>query len=502
MIEFYPAITTNNITAEDSTWASMRQPYIFRFIRKDATYTNLVAPAGFISLTGLTIANYTPVAGDTLTIVPNNANPRIKAVGKIVSYAGGILTTDIPYDPNGVTTAGYILWGAWERYRIVASLIANIPFYGLFTNFNIGTIYGTPDTFGELRMDVSRLLTYMCQKKNLNTFTSNNIQDPHGWIRFSMVYGDNFYYQKNITQSEKVVVDGPFYAIDGVKQLMSVYGQNYCNYLPAINAVAEYPAKWLTMFVEPTWFDGYPFSLSFILRSPSDDHVLLSDQYDQQDVQQFIAFTPITYYEGLNQVTPEPPNALVDYMFITMNYGASGQISTPSTYYDDELPSEPRRFKKNIWGRQVSRTIRVNIDKECKKYPIYVMWKNSIGGWDYWLFDKVNERQYQSERGEKYEPYVQSIEYTTFRSRNIQAEAKNKIVVGDIVSTEVAEALSDIERSTAVFILHDARKLETTPEFAWMGVDIEPKGIAYKSNQQTVQVEFTLVLPEYYTVPS
>jgi hypothetical protein len=500
MIEIYAPVATNNITSDPSNWSSMRQPYIFKFIRKDATYTGLISPGGFIALTGLSITGYSPIVGDTITIVVLNQIPRLKAVGKIVSYAGGVLQTDIPYNVNGITTAGNILWGAWERYRVVAKLTGNIPSLGLSNEYELGTIYGTPDAYGVLNMDVSRLLPFMCEKKNLNTFLNANIQDPHGWLRFQMEYEDSFYYQKNISSTTKGTSED-FYGIDGVKQLMSVYGQNYCNYLPELAAAGNYPAKWLTMFVEPTQFIGYPFSLSFILRADSYSHVLITEGFNNANQPQIITNTNLTYYEGLNQINTPEPSVGTDYVYASINYGIAGKINPPSYYYDDELPNEPRVDVK-IWGAQVSRTIRVNIDRECKKYPVYLMWKNSLGGWDYWLFDKVNEVQYQSDRGEKYGPYVPYIDAATLRSSIIQASAKRKIIVGDVVTVQVAEALSDIERSTAVYILYDARNFEAlTPEYAWMSVDVEPKGITYKSNQGTAQVEFTLVLPELYTVP-
>jgi hypothetical protein len=127
------------------------------------------------------------------------------------------------------------------------------------------------------------------------------------------------------------------------------------------------------------------------------------------------------------------------------------------------------------------------------------MWKNSLGGWDYWLFDNNAEINYTAKHNTNYNVYVENIETTNLRSKFVSADQVKTITVGDSVSVDSLVGLKGIESSAQVFMLYDQSKLATTPELAWIGVNVVPKGFKHTSFANYVDIEVTFELPDYYT---
>ncbi len=521
MITYSIPEKTNNYNAEVSRWSSIRQPYIFTFYRKDATYTTVTQVANKVRVSTLTLNGYVPVTGEIVTLVDNTTGK--KRTGKITSYAGGNIDTDIDYTVTVFSGAGYINFQKREAYKIEVAIEGVIP--SLNETLDLGVLKGTPDGYGICKIDVSQLLTYACEKVNKFPYDTSiaipNAPDYSGYIQFTVKYGDSYIY--NGTEETTIrdsVISGEFWGIDGVKQPLAVYGQNFCNYLPAV--ATGYPAKFLTCFEKPVMFIGepypygsvsptaYPFSLQTIFRKEwrtadiyfVTDEMLANGTFPQQ-VATIVAMDEGKVHHILMShllfqtfETPVLINAFLNNGIVIAN------VTTPSGYFDDWYP-ELKTIPSEVPLNAVTEVKQVLVQVSCKDSPVYLMWKNSLGGWDYWLFDKVNETGITGQQGERYEVYVEDLETSAYRSRIIQGSGTKTITVGDVIDSFNVDGLSEIERSPAVYMLWDRRKLDTAnPEQAWIGVQIAPKGLKYKSNADKTQVELTIVLPEYYTTPN
>ena len=130
------------------------------------------------------------------------------------------------------------------------------------------------------------------------------------------------------------------------------------------------------------------------------------------------------------------------------------------------------------------------------------MWKNSLGGWDFWLFDNVTEHETTSQQGATYENYIEDIENATHRTQFTEARQQNRITCFGTATQEQYEGLKTIERSPQVYMLRDASALTTNPLKAWTGVRIAPKGFKKVSATVNIEVELTIELPEPYNVPN
>jgi hypothetical protein len=496
-----------------SRWQSNRLPYIFEFQRTDSIILSIVPHfTGNIQVqVPIPIANGLAIINSTLTIYSanglyNGVTGTLKSVGNIGSSY--YLITDIPY--IGSDTGGYIIANARELYRAYVKLVGITP----TTNqeIELGTLYGTPQANGLVKMDVKALLTYAMQKQNLFTFNVRNLKDIYSYLSFKLYYnagyniGINSY--KEFT-TDKLDSNGntaiTYYAIDGVKNILEQYGQNFADYL---TTPKQREVKFLTEFQTPTKFIGFPFALNWIfnkdLSAGKTNITLEEDEYDATG-------NNTNHYD---EIINKSESGGVNHLLLTGNYttgteyieawieanGTAGEYYVAENYVadfytDDVLNSSGASIR-------VTEKKKVYIDTRCRKNPVYLMWKNSLGGWDYWLFDNNTEENYLAKHNTDYSLYVENIETTNVKSKFVIADQVKTITCGDSVSISSIKGIAGIEKSPQVFMLHDATKLTTNPSLAWIGVNVAPKGFKYSPLADRVDVEVTFELPNFYTIPN
>lgn len=504
---------TNGNNGEISRWNSIRQPVLFSFWRKDIEYTSITNNGGFVRINsgGLTLYGYTPTTGEQITLVQNST--KNKKVGKVVSWsAGQPIETDIPWD-IAFSSAGWANFSKREAYKIRIALLAFIP--TLQQTISLGMAEGTPDSIGRCNIDVSGLLTYGCEKINnwdFATVTPANINaiDYSGWLSYTTEYDDVFYYNGVLSTTTKVTSTTQYFGVDGVKQLLTPYGQNFCDYLPTV--IMRYPAKFLTKFPRLYYFKTYPFSVSFLIRSELKNS---NWQFYYEDGTGLTSPTKllgpkeaaVNLFTIPSSLVANKVNNQIIYIWLQAQSG-SVTYENPPTGYDNDFPYNQPPTTIGTAPANIPKDAKTEIKEvvfkdECKQSPVYLMWKNSLGGWDYWLFSKSNEVNYSASTGDTFDVYIYDLEVQNASNKIIQASGRKAITVGDLIQQDMVEGFADLERSPAVFLLHDPRKLSgNRPQDAWMQVQIAPKGIKYKSQSSEVQIEITVVLPEYFTLPN
>lgn len=509
MINYYSPERVNNTTFETSYWNSIRQPYVFKFYRRDAEYFNFYQQSGKIILqcNSVSMGGYLPIVGEIISVIDDNTKKRrVGTITQVISATAAgqpqdIFKTDIDFDNSVFTGSGYINWQRRENYQIKMQLTAYIP--AIDDIVYLGEAVGTPDLMGVAKIDVRELLTYQMQKINKFKYSTTNQREYSGWCYFTFTYSDYFVFNGFVSATTRDAGGkGKWWGIDGVKYLLDEYGQNFAEYVPSANV--EDAAKFLTAFDTPTMFLGYPFSLSFIY--PEDFKTISA--YRKQRELNSVGGTIGTLSHVLNANEAGGVNQLlIEGMWNSnttqldvyiQNAGGDAQQFMVTGYvvanYVYSAPAAP------ITAINFTEEKRVLIDKECKQYPIYLMWKNSLGGWDYWLFDKNNETSFESSQAGSYNVYVEDIEFSNLREKITEARQFKRVTMGDVVTKESLKGLQEIERSPQVYVLYNANKLSEYPEQAWMGVRLAPKGFKYNANQTGVEVEVTIIYPEFYSV--
>lgn len=116
---------------------------------------------------------------------------------------------------------------------------------------------------GRINADVSEFLRTQLKAIEEYNFNDENQKDTNLSKQFKLVYTE--YYRGNYRTCEESDV---FHATNAANQILDEYDSNRGEYVPSILPVSPeqvIKGKWLTKFDKPIVYDGYPFSLSFIL---------------------------------------------------------------------------------------------------------------------------------------------------------------------------------------------------------------------------------------------
>lgn len=256
-----------------SRWSALFNPYMFELTRKDYNIsTTAIRPAYHATLpTCETDANPVTLptqvsAGEQVYIKSGNYD----GVYTVHSVNGNYITLDTPY--IGFGTAGWV------------NLVEDLQNYKMYINIynsdgvKIDTLYPKPNTTGLAKVDVSGVIKKLVKNIDTEEFTQINTKNSN--ISGSFYLGYGFTYKigsLNITTIEVQDIYS-YYWVSAAQQINGKavsYGQNLADYTPfrfATNTATE--AKFLTAFKRPTYFVGFPFSLSFIYSEGFKDEYL------------------------------------------------------------------------------------------------------------------------------------------------------------------------------------------------------------------------------------
>jgi hypothetical protein len=493
-------------------WQSNRQPFIFEFVRQDAFYSSITNYLGKTLITASTsqFNGCTIAVGDVVTINDNNGIfSKSSTILQVLTdnSISKVFTIDEQFSGNSFS-GGFINFGYRENYRIEVTLQGSVP--SLNQSINLGTIKGSNNSKGIVKIDVRNLVTYEMIKSNRFDFDTRNAKEYSGYLPFRITYQDKFILDNVVTSSANAVNDSTYYfAIDGVKNSLSLYGQNFADYYPYRNDdTLITSAKFLTEFPQPTYFVDFPFSLSFIVS----DEILKSLCTSEED--ELNVNGDVINHQDFNINTGLSKLPYLSQLLLSGNYNSSTQFvdvwinngGTASDVYvaDDYVANDYVYDNAGGIGAEarITEIKRVKINRDCRKNPIYLMWKNSLGGWDFWLFDNRSENVIKTKAGAIYDVYNEDIEREVSRSMIIENRQMKNIIVGDVVTQEDLIGLQGIEKSSAVYMLYDADKLETDPAIAWMMVNVVPSGFQYFNESDNIEVEVSFDIIEYYNVPN
>ena len=272
-------------------------------------------------------------------------------------FSDSQINIDLEY--NGGTTFGscqYYYANYFVKVRVYAglrsghALVSSKP-YTLITEVPV-----VPDSSNVATVNINEIL-----KSDITIF-GNNINgldnDIDSFTEFYIEYAEAY-----------------DYSIDGytLSDFTDSYTSDSANYAIAVNSklpfktggvMSDYVGstrKFLTLFTQPTIFEGSYYDISFLRETPQtftqlrrrlySGDTLLSTQYD----------TLQSLNEGVYRI----------------------QIQKEST--EDSI-------RIDLWsGVTQSETLTINVSDYCSNQEIYITWKNYLGGMDYWKFTAQKE---------------------------------------------------------------------------------------------------------------
>jgi len=147
----------------------------------------------------------------------------------------------------------------------------------------------------------------------------------------------------------------------------------------------------------------------------------------------------------------------------------------------------------------------VKIDCDCKTNPVYLQWRGTNGGINYWLFATVQTEVESSGVNSEFFPYIGELEDAFSNQETLDKESQPSLIVGGYIDVEDlgigvkpsdAPGLKGLIRSIDVAMLMNPETW-TTEDPQWMRVKVAPGTFKIlETNQTKAQIEFSLLLPK------
>lgn len=244
-----------NINGHLSKWNSVHQPIEFELERRDASSVYVKRINGYINIKLSSNVPNSVKVGHLITFV-TKTKPRTVKITKI-NYPNVIITDST--EAVNFTVVPIIFAESYRNY-FVETEIYGVDSYDTYVK--IGTCRNTASPNGIVRLSIQEWLK--TQAKFENDFQYNKINKAvfgEGG-RFNIRYRENYNgVAGNYTELSTLNL---FYWTNSVKQIQESYGQNMGDYVPTRDDTRVNKAKFQSVFKEPTYFEGYPFSMNFI----------------------------------------------------------------------------------------------------------------------------------------------------------------------------------------------------------------------------------------------
>lgn len=273
-------------TVKFSRWTALSNPYIFEFTRSDmGVYNTIVRPSYHPTLPTVwtdIAPSFLPLyvqAGDNIYL----NSGMYQGVYEVHSVSGQYITINTPDIGNGGT-------GRANLVDAITNFKASIAVHDAVTDELIDTFYPKPDSTGFLLQDVSGVVRSQVQTAFDANQSNINIANKGISGSFYIVYGATYTLTTIAGESFPSVISdvtdpNTYYWISAAKQItgdvsegMDGIGQNMKEYVPKNISGSE--AKFLTMFERPTYFEGFPFTLSFLYDEDFESVYLDNHQQD------------------------------------------------------------------------------------------------------------------------------------------------------------------------------------------------------------------------------
>lgn len=141
----------------------------------------------------------------------------------------------------------------------------------------------------------------------------------------------------------------------------------------------------------------------------------------------------------------------------------------------------------------VTEVKRIKVDHSCYQNPVYLVWKNTLGGWDQWLFYKTQTNILNTEDIGEYQKPVWDIENANTLTDSLGKNAAKTLILGaDNLTDNQKEAIREIMYSPKVYKVYKdgSKQVVRVKSGSWSS---ETKSLRHS-------IEFEIILPEIFTI--
>jgi len=349
----------------------------------------------------------------------------------------------------------------------------------------------TPDSKGNIRAEISGALRSLL---NLN-FTDNLIDPEAIRTEETNLYSPFYFATKDnwIGSSESFIEyyesEDVKFAIAGAFQIGDPNNGYYNKYFANTEGTYFYPElmpQWITQFQNPVYFYGFPFTISF-----------LSNQNINFGFEDYFVRYVVTQANGAVSEYDSDPFIFSD--FICLN-----RLNVFPIFEAAFLAGEIEKAKKIEFRfgylatgifidalAPITLNLKRPIEQSCNTF--YVRWINTLGGWDYWLFEGKIYEGLKVENGNNYESYFDNISDTKdFENVTFKNVTPAVQVGSNTITKNEAEGLKILPTSPKIYWYNEELS-------KWIGVRVEPGTFQVRSTKEDYfNVELTFVKPKFF----
>ena len=218
-------------------------PVEFQFERREAVITTAANQGGITRLTFE--AGHNVVTGDSIGIYDVGTDRMLQATATLVST--NVFDTDLAWNSRYATDLEYVLsYTQRVNYYIEVWLKVN----GVYQD---ATIKATPDTKGNITLDISMFLQSEVSGQKSGDYTDDSNQEPNQSGYFTLEYRERYNGDSNDWTEE----GSTWYYIYAIRT--KEQGANLYEYIMHDNG----DGKFLNEFTEPIWTIGMPMDIQF-----------------------------------------------------------------------------------------------------------------------------------------------------------------------------------------------------------------------------------------------
>ena len=485
---YYPATFTRNIVLPPDVGGNVEMdvkvvaafnPVVILIERNDFSF-NLFVPLGldfYCFDAGDDVGEF--VVNTYIQIIYLNTAPTFVRI-RIQSISGTQVRLDLAEIPGLPNPTIIFNLESRQNFYIVLRITENQ------TNSVYRDLRFTPDKYGKIRAEVSGAL-----RSFLNLNYTEPISESDILINeFNLSTGFYFSILEKWIGSSNSFPNGEDikYCIAGAFQIGDPLNGYYDKYFGNTEGTLVYPElmpQWITQFENPVYFYGFPFTLSFLGTE---------QMYDYEGY--FVRLT-FTWYDG--SVTTHLTQPFVTSEFISLaKLNIALILSDPLiSYYVQVSKKIEIRFGRGESGlfldafAPITLNVKRSIEQSCNTF--YVRWLNTLGGWDYWLFEGKIYEGFKVENGNNYESYFDSISaISDFENVTLKNVSPAVQVGSNTLTKNEAEGLKVLPTSPKIYWYNEELS-------KWIGVIVEPGTFNIRSTKEDYfNVELTFVKPKYF----
>lgn len=488
-------------TSEPSSYFMAHNPLYFEFQRQDYA-VNFFVKSSSGTYNAKTIIylydNLGLVVGDAIYF--KNEGLGISGTYEILYKNTIVIIIDLELSTGSTQYGGFINADSLKPNYYVKIKLTDFRNLTLNSDLTQGTEIAVhnvrPDADGTLKFDLSGMVKNLFEFKNENTYADNLEKDIYSSKKIG-IYTQEIYTNSTTNYASQTELT----VINGAKQIGDKYGASCNDYsFESMYDITE-KAKFLTLY-KPTYFEGYPFSISFINLGLFDFSEVIEDA-----VQQLILSIIEGGNETLTDLVAENSNAgyvcfinidgiyTADKIFVKLKQDVNkvGDGYVDINYVDNGYTEEDGVIATTLGDHDLTESLQVNVNQNCIKNPLYLRWLNQLGGWNSWLFHGNYFEKNQVSESEIFEKSVEDISLVQGTIEYLKRNSNNRYLVGSETLTENDKRL--------VLSIARSRKVElyNLTDNTWLDVLVAPDTFdVFEFRESRTSIKLELMLSPLY----